>query len=544
MAVDFDAKLTGLVAEILRDAVQGFGTDEIEAWLSTTNTGMLGGANMTGSFPAITGSFAAVTGSFPALTGALPVIGTGEGDTPGAGLKKVFKLPAKLAPIRLPSRDELARLARSAPLMAALEGLARWLGRDGRQVNSDDDLSAADAAAAAQWLGVQPEYLTYLWDYALASEWVDLTDEPGGDRTWAVKTAWRWSDGDDSGALHVWSVVFAAVLASTLDIAASLDQDTARKLRFEGQGVVAAVTLFLARRSGVSDAELRDLIMGGAIGDRPSPRTRRAWDGWVRRHGDPARWLLRELTALHAVSPPRLKDGIVELTPLALWALRTQFRLDGVEIPVLTSTPAQMTAASLVSVVDGVGAAELEAESGPWIAARGPDRAARELLAFAAFSGPRARLVAVNLVRRMGPAAYRAWRDAIQRPELRGYARIALAVMSAELPQSTAPLVLDLLPDDLLALATDLLALACGQNDPDPEQVAVQFSEAVPEAAEPWVLDVMSRSSNPDVAKVLTALSKHHPDRRVAKNAKRAARAARSRAVPRAERVPARAGAR
>jgi hypothetical protein len=150
----------------------------------------------------------------------------------------------------------------------------------------------------------------------------------------------------------------------------------------------------------------------------------------------------------------------------------------------------------------------------------------------------------VNLVRRMGPAAYRAWRDAIQRPELRGYARIALAVMSAELPQSTAPLVLDLLPDDLLALATDLLALACGQNDPDPEQVAVQFSEAVPEAAEPWVLDVMSRSSNPDVAKVLTALSKHHPDRRVAKNAKRAARAARSRAVPRAERVPARAGAR
>ena len=107
-----------------------------------------------------------------------------------------------------------------------------------------------------------------------------------------------------SGALHVWAAVFAAVLASTLDVAAASDPDASRKLEFQGQGVAMAVMLFLARRAGLSRAEVRDLVMSGAIGDRPSSRTRRAWDGWVRGHGDPARWLLGELAGLRAVYMP------------------------------------------------------------------------------------------------------------------------------------------------------------------------------------------------------------------------------------------------
>ena len=112
--------------------------------------------------------------------------------------------------------------------------------------------------------------------------------------------------------------------------------------------------------------------------------------------------------------------------------------------------------------------AEGEAEFASWVGARGPDRAARELLAFAAFSGPQSRLAAVNLVRRIGAAAQLAWRDAMQRPELRGYARIALSMLAADLPESSLPLVLDPDPDDLTWVATDLLALACGDEDPDP----------------------------------------------------------------------------
>ena len=169
-----------------------------------------------------------------------------------------------------------------------------------------------------------------------------------------------------------------------------------------------------------------------------------------------------------------------------------------------------------VAMAEGVSEAEFGAESGAWVGDRGPDQAARELLEFAAFSGAQPRLVAVNLTRRIGLDAHRAWRDAMQRPELRGYARIALSASAAELPESTLPLVLDPDPDDLTWLTTDLLALACGDEDPDPRQIAAQFREAVPRGQESWILDLMSRSSHPQVVQVLTVLGRHHPDRRLA----------------------------
>jgi hypothetical protein len=245
----------------------------------------------------------------------------------------------------------------------------------------------------------------------------------------------------------------------------------------------------------------------------------------VRKNGDPTRLLLGELAALRAVTPWNDAD-VVGLTPLALWALREQVQYDGVLVPLLPAKVAQMSAAELVARAEGVSDAGFEEESTAWVRDRGPDRAARELLEFAAFSGARQRLVAVNLTRRIGLDADRAWRDAMKRPELRGYARIALSVLAAELPGSTMPLVLDPDPDDLTWVTTDLLALACGDEEPDPKQIAAQFREAIPRDEESWIFDLMSRSSHPQVAQVLTALGRHHPDRRVAKDARRAARAA------------------
>ena len=80
------------------------------------------------------------------------------------------------------------------------------------------------------------------------------------------------------------------------------------------------------------------------------------------------------------------------------------------------------------------------------------------------------------------------------------------------------PLVLNPDPDDLTWVATDLLALACGDEDPDPQQIAAQFSEAIPEGEESWIFGLMSQSSHPDVAQVLMMLGRYHPDRRVAKD--------------------------
>jgi hypothetical protein len=543
MAGNSDADFTGLAAEILRDAVQVYRQRDIESWLARYNPifvggngDMAGGRKVTGSFLAVTGSFPAVTGSFPAMTGSFPALGDGNDADPVVSLKEVLGLPRQLPAIRLPTRAQLVALARSAPLMARLEELARWLGRHGRPVTADDELPDADLADAARRLGVWPQYLPYLWDYALTTGWFELDEDPNGGQTWAIigETAWRWADGDDSGALHVWSVVFAAVLARTLNVAAFMDPHASRKLDFQGPGVVTAVMLFLAGRTGLSGADVRELVMSGVVGNRPSSRISRAWAAWVRGQGDPARLLLGELAALRAVSPPGADDRLIELTPLAKWALREQLLLDGVKIRLLASAPERMTAADLVTFASGVSDAEFEGEAASWMAVRGPDRAARELLAFAAFSGPRPRLVAVNLVRQIGAAAHLAWRDAMQRRELRGYARIALSVLADDLPENILPLVVSPDPDDLTWVATDLLALACGEANPDPQQIAAQFSEAIPEGEESWILGLMSRSSHPDVGRVLMVLGRHHPDRRVARHARRAARlVARNRAAAR-----------
>jgi hypothetical protein len=543
MAVDSGASLSGLAGEILREAVRVFDTEDLQQLLVGYNP-VLAGWN-TGMFVAagdVTSSFRTV--GFAAARQDAEV-----------SLTKVFKLGRRLPAVRLPAVAELAAQARAVPLIARLEALALWLGQEGRPVTAADQLPAADAAAAADALGIPPEYLTFLWEYALAAHWVDFTDEPGGGQSRAVPgaTAWRWASGDDVSTLRAWTVVFAAVLAYTLDVGAALDPGAARKLRFQGQGVVAAVLLFLDRRIAMSVADVRDMVRSGALGGRKSARARRPWDAWTRKHGDPVTWLLAELAALGAVVVPVAGEGVVlpadddavTLAPLALWGLREQLRLEGIEIPQIAMTGEPLRAADLVALAGSLSDAEFEAESAAWVASRGPDQAARDLLAFAAFSGPQARLAAVHLARRIGPGTGLAWQDAMQRPELRGYARVALSALPDDLPQGAPPAAGDPDPDDLTWVATDLLALACGEEDPDPGEIAAQFGDAVPPGEESWVISLMSRGSHPDVARVLAALGRYHPDRRVAKQARRAARAvARNRPAARPDRVPARAAGR
>src|ERR1700722_17656383 len=146
MAGDSDANLTGMAAEILRQAVQVFDHEDVVSWLLAASVSMVGAGQMTGAIPvatgaipvvngaipAMTGSFPAMTGAFANITGSFQAVGQGDGANVGAGLKRVSKLPRKPPGIRLPSDAHLAALARSAPLMRELEALARWLGSDGR----------------------------------------------------------------------------------------------------------------------------------------------------------------------------------------------------------------------------------------------------------------------------------------------------------------------------------------------------------------------------------------------------------------------------
>jgi hypothetical protein len=556
MGVDFDQELTDLTTGIWRDAVQVYAPGAgLSPVLAAWSMGMPRGVDLTGtfsavtsSFPAATGSFATLTGSFPAatgyleaLTGSFRAVDQGLAEEPPVTLKRVFKLPSKLPGVRLGPEPELAALARSAPVMAGLIALARWLGSDGRLLNRNNALTEDDAADAARRLGIAPVPLSSLWEYALTSGWFELEDSTGRRRTSAVTgpTARRWADGDDRGALVVWAAVFAAVAARALAATAEADPAAARKLDFRGQGAALAVMLFVTRRTGMTTGDAEDLVRDSAIGDRPAGRRKRAWNAWVQQHGDPAHHLLAELAAIGAVVPPRHPGGTVELTPLALWALREQFAADKISVRVLPPPSPRMSGADLVALCDTMSEAEFDAVFAAWIHGRDLDRTVRELLIFAGSSAPRERGTAVEIARRVGVPGLLAWRDAMRRTELRGYARITLGRFAAQLPESSLPLVLEPDPQDTAWLAADLLATACGADEPDPDKVAAQFAEAVPKGEEGSIIALMAQSSHPDVARVLEVLGNCHPDRRVAKNARKAARAfAANRRPVRRHRIP------
>jgi len=567
MAVDFDTKLTNLAAQILREAARLYGKSDVTARLSghnplitVWNPGVFGGLGMTSSFqaatgslqtltgslPTLTGSLQALTGSLPALTGSFQSVGREAVSADRTTLKELFGLPRKLPGVRLPPDQELSLAARSAPVMVQLEALAKWLGDNGRLVTADDLLHTADAADAVRALGIRPDYLPCLWEYGLASGWIALADEKDGRQSWAVRgpTAYRWADSDVPGTLHVWAAVFAAVLAGTLDMATYQTPGVKRWQKFQGHGAALAVMMFLARQIGLTVDNVTDFVRAGAIGEVPTRRARKAWNAWVRRFGDPARRLLTELAALHAVVLPAGEEGIVTLTALAQWALRKQFRLDGINVPVVRGS-AQLSAAGLIGLAGGLGDAEFEAEFRDWLTRYGSDRAAQELLLYAGSANPDARLIAVKLVRQIGPAAIHAWLNAMQRPELRGYARIALSMMAADLPESSLPLVLNPNPDDLDGVANDLLLLIGDDDIPDPNRIEALFDEIAPKGEGEWIIGLLAGGRHRDVVRLLDLLGHCYPDRRLAKIARKAARvAAKNRPSAGRDRVSARAAGR
>jgi hypothetical protein len=494
------------VPKILSDAMRATETDDVERWLIAHNP-MLAAGNF-GMMPAgLRGEVASALGGIdPAMA------------------RKALRLPGRLPGVLLPATAALAALARSAPLAGLLANLAEFTGR-GRPVGRGNELPAADAAAAADRLGVTAGALGLLWEFALTASWVAVTE--GGDgqlRAVPGEMAADWAAGSDAGVLRAWTALLTAVLASTLDVAAALAPATQRALSYQGQGSLAALRLFLARGDGGLPADrVRGLVLDGAAGELAMGRARKQLDARGLSHADPVRILLDQLAELWAVEPSPAGEGRIRLTALAQRALRAELVAVGVDVPVISDPADRVAAAGLVALHGGVLAAEFGSLTSQWVAARGPHRAAGELLRFAAGADADARLVAIGVVRGMGQAAASAWRDGLRQPEVRPYARIELSRLASVMAESTMPLVLEPSPDDLTWLATDLLALACGAEDPDPELIAAQFREAVPAGEEEWIFDLMSMGSHPDVVRVLTVLGKYHPDRRVARDARKAA---------------------
>jgi hypothetical protein len=459
-------------------------------------------------------------------------------------IKDALGLPDALPPIRLLPLPELAAEARRAPLPAQLAALAAWVGKDGREVDEDGDLTPEDRAEVVAALGVAAEDFDFLWEYALGVEWL-LFDPDDEDRVLRGETADDWASGDDATVFAAWSSTMAAVLGETLELygpepdfddESDDDEGDDEEFNFTGQGMAIAILLFLARREGLTTDEFTEVLWENAAGgdideddEELSEELAEARERWEEEYGDPARLLLDRLQTVLAVTED---DDVIRLTPLALAALHEQLVEAGVDIPLLPPTAAELTGSDLLAMAEGVSDAEFEAEAQAWVESRGDEPAARELLELAAEGHPGERMLAVAVVTAIGAPAAPALRESLAVESLRGYAKVALLSLAGVDDISAAadvPSELELGPDDLAWIATDLLALACDDEYPDPDDLAVSFREAVPVGQEVPLFEAMARSNHPDAEDVLNHLGRHHPDKQVSKAARTAAHKAASR---------------
>ena len=485
--------------------------------------------------------------------------GDGTDDIDLTSLKEAFELPDSLPPIRLPSIAELAAQARQAPLAGQLAALAAWVGAGGRRIDEAGDLSPADAAAAAAAIGAGADDFAYLWEYAIAADWLS-DDDADEDRVLPGEAAEAWTDDTDEDVCFAWFGTLGAVLNETLEVAGAPgalgaaradapaagedddyddedddeddgdepddDGDGEPALDFLGLPLALAILLFTSRAEGVPRAELAEVFWADAAVDMTAAQAAVAREEWLAAYGDPVELLLGKLAELAAITET---GGTVRLTPLALADLRDQLVEEGVDIPLLPPTAAELTGAELLAMAEGVSEEEFYAESAAWAAARGAVPAARELLDLGAHGDPGDRLLAVAAVTRIGAAAAPAWRDSLNVPPMSGYAKITLAMLEDD-GSAGRPAGLEPSPADVAWMATDLLALACDDEYPDPDELVVTFNEAVPAGGEAALFDAMSRGVHPDAVAVLNHVGKYHPDKRVAKAARTAAHKAASRA--------------
>jgi hypothetical protein len=454
-------------------------------------------------------------------------------------IKDALGLPDVLPPIRLLPLPELAAQARTAPVARQLAALAEWVGKDGREVDEAGDLTSEGLAEATAALGVDADELAFLWECALSVEWL-VFDDDDESRVSPGETADDWASGADGQVLGAWALTLSAVLGETLEFyGPDLDEEDDEdepEFDFAGQGMAMAILLFLARREGLTVEEFAEVLWENAAGghdeddEEAHEEIAEARAEWEDAYGDAARLLLDKLKDTLAITED---DELVRLTPLALAALHEQLVEAGVEIPLLPQTAAELSGAELLAMAGGITDAEFEAEVDGWTAARGADAAARELLDLAATAEPGERMLAVAAVTRIGAPAEAAWRESLAVPQVRAYAKVALAQLSGIDPEDTGPVdlpeELEMTPEDLAWVATDLLTLAIDEEFPDPDYLAISFREAVPAGREQMLFEGMARGEHPDTVEVLNHLGEYHPDKQIAKAARSAAHKAASR---------------
>ncbi|MDH6583818.1 hypothetical protein M2161_002924 [Streptomyces sp. SAI-133] len=466
-----------------------------------------------------------------------------------------------LPPVRLHPEAELARDALSTPLLARAARLARWAGEDTR-VDAGGGLVEEQLPAAAAHLGLTGDdaaaHASEAWRIAVDTGLVEIVDEEEG--TVATGEDLALLSGSPQDVLGVWLTALETALADAsvpdlddlvdamsaedgggqIDFA-SLDWDPEAEQEFL-DGVLGNLYLLTVSVDGPGDGPVplpalaASMIVPSDMGEPTNDVLEQVSDAMMRLD-DQFRFLEpvgiveyqpvdEALMADTDEEPAAVDDtdvsryGMVRLTPLGLYGLRARLLEAGIPAPAV----GDLADKGADALLDGTAAfppAAAQAETEQWLDRREPLAAARELLAAARGNdagAPLRRLRCQQALSLVGVVAEPALREVLDDPELGGLARVWLVERGfADVPAPSEDLVFWLTVDTIAA------QLAAEGNSEElqglVEGLAQQHGGFFAAA---WKVD------HPATADVLEAMGRLHPDKKVAKEARKAAFKARS----------------
>ncbi|MDT7841296.1 hypothetical protein [Streptomyces justiciae] len=465
-----------------------------------------------------------------------------------------------LPPVRLHPEAELARDALSTPLLSRAARLARWASPETR-VDAGGGLAEDQLPAAAEYLGLTGDdaaaWASEAWRVAIDTGLVEITDEEEGTVAAGEDLA-LLTGGSPQDVLGVWLGALDTVVADAsvpdlddlmdamdeggeIDLS-SLDWDPEAEADFL-DGVLGNLYLLTANEDGPGDrpvplpALAASMIVPNDMGEPTNDVLEQVSDAMMRLD-DQFRVLepiglveyqpVDEALMADADEEPAApvddtdvsRYGMVRLTPLGLYGLRARLLEAGFAAPAV----GDLVDKGADALLDGTahfppGAAQAETEQ--WLDRREPLDAARELLA-ASRGGdggaPLRRLRCQQALSLVGPEAEPALRAVLDDPELGGLARVWLTERgAADVPPPSEAMIFWLTVDTVAA------QLAAEGNSEElqglVEGLAQQHSGFFAAA---WRVD------HPATADVLEAMGRLHPDKKIAKEARKAAFKARS----------------
>ncbi|MFI2378941.1 hypothetical protein ACH5AO_28390 [Streptomyces sp. NPDC018964] len=468
-----------------------------------------------------------------------------------------------MPPARLRPQAELARDALSTPVLSRAARLARWAGPDTR-VDAGGGLVDEQVPAAAAELGLTGEDAAAdageAWRVAVDTGLVEVTDEEEGTVTAGAALA-LLTGGSPQDVLEVWLAALETVLGDAsvpdlgglvdaiaegegsgeLDLTA-LDWDPEAEAEFL-DGVLGNLYLLTVGGEGVEGAMVplpglaASVIVPGDMAEPTNDVLQQVSDAMMRLDDQfrmlepvglveyrPVDEALMADTDEEPAAPGDDTDvaryGMVRLTPLGLYGLRARLLEAGFEAPAV----GDLVDKGADALLDGTAVfppAAAHAETEQWLARREPLASARELLAAARGAdegAPLRRLRCQQALSLVGASAEPALREVLDDPELGGLARVWLAEHGAtDVPPPSEALIFWLTVDTVAA------QLAAEGNSEElrslVEGLARQHS---------GFFDTAWRVEHPATADVLEAMGRLHPDKRIAKEARKAAFKARS----------------